>query len=903
MKKDAKKIIVERSYFAGNGKANLRKTLGELFETDNVKEKYVERCAEFLASGEQELNVGALNVVKRGENVQFTLKRWRKAIWLWLLLLLLAGLAVLIPLQLRDRTTTQEDEAHYDMPYYSTGNDRGSGVVDRDREEQEEIDEGDYEDYVSQVPEIVGVVEQRYQIVYRGNGGIGAGATVSVRFSEGHVVLGNVFSRDGFEFVGWSRDGAARVAEFNPGDNISGLTNVSGGVVGLYAIWRRDVTVDFVGATSQSCSYFNNEPGCSITAPGIVRDGWTIVGWHQDADARSATVAAGGALTVTMGATFHPITNRGVSATFNGNGASGSSASESCLIWNAGTNCAVTTPNITRDGWTVHGWGSSPSGQVAQSLAGANLYISSDVTLYAITSIEHVATFNGNGAGVSGTANPSCTRWNEQANCTVNAPGIVRAGWNIHGWHQLANHSSSAGVLAAGSVITLTGNQTFYAITNTTHTATFGANGATAIGATSLSCERWNTAANCTVTAPTITRAGWTIRGWHESAGHNSAVDVRFVGSNISLSNNASFHAITSIIHTATFNANGASLTGTTNPMCMRWNEQASCTVFSPTITRAGWLILGWNTSAGATTASIVTGGPPVTVTLTGNATWYAITVQVLNFPFTGAVQTIELPAGTYHLQVWGAQGGAGSFMSGGNGGFAEGVLEFSGGTLYIVVGGAGTSGDRVAGGFNGGGLSGSSNTQNSNGISRNAGSGGGATHISLGAGLLSSVTARNGILVVAGGGGGGRGDSVACTGFAGVGGGVSGGAGTNVSRVPYRLGGGGGTSVAGGVAGFFSGNTLTVAPQAGGAGVGGAAAAQVGNYITGGGGGGGWFGGGGGWSSPGGGGSAHLSSNIITSHGVTRQVIPGNQSMPNPVGGVMIGNMGNGFARITRVN
>ena len=104
-------------------------------------------------------------------------------------------------------------------------------------------------------------------------------------------------------------------------------------------------------------------------------------------------------------------------------------------------------------------------------------------------------------------------------------------------------------------------------------------------------------------------------------------------------------------------------------------------------------------------------------------------TGDILNYAYTGAVQSVILPKGVYKLEVWGAQGGSyGTTSTGGNGGYSIGIITLTAETvLYIYVGGQGTysttSGSFVAGGFNGGGKAGY----------RYGGSGGGASDIRIG--------------------------------------------------------------------------------------------------------------------------------------------------------------------------
>lgn len=131
---------------------------------------------------------------------------------------------------------------------------------------------------------------------------------------------------------------------------------------------------------------------------------------------------------------------------------------------------------------------------------------------------------------------------------------------------------------------------------------------------------------------------------------------------------------------------------------------------------------------------------------------------DVKTYSYTGSYQEVELPAGQYKLQCWGAQGGSNAAASsysitakaGGKGGYSEGIITLSQKTtVRVYVGGQGSS---SAGGFNGGGSTTGSSSYNSsseNGVSR-MGGGGGATDIRLSDGALLSR------MIVAGGGSGG---------------------------------------------------------------------------------------------------------------------------------------------------
>ncbi|MEO6254198.1 MAG: M36 family metallopeptidase, partial [Ferruginibacter sp.] len=172
----------------------------------------------------------------------------------------------------------------------------------------------------------------------------------------------------------------------------------------------------------------------------------------------------------------------------------------------------------------------------------------------------------------------------------------------------------------------------------------------------------------------------------------------------------------------------------------------------------------------------------------------------VQNFAYTGAVQTWVVPAGVTSVSVkaWGAQGNrnAGSIL-GGLGGYAQGNLAVTPGqTLYINVGGGGTS--TINGGFNGGGASGA----NAGCALAQGGGGGGASDVRVAANTLAARA-----IVGAGGGGAGGNRTAGCGRGTGGGGGAGyygGGGGAGWPGVPP---GGpvptGGTQSAGGAAGI----------------------------------------------------------------------------------------------------
>ena len=269
---------------------------------------------------------------------------------------------------------------------------------------------------------------------------------------------------------------------------------------------------------------------------------------------------------------------------------------------------------------------------------------------------------------------------------------------------------------------------------------------------------------------------------------------------------------------------------------------------------------------------------------------------DIMDFNYTGSVQSKTLKPGTYTIECWGGQGGTYSSYIGGYGGYSKGTITLTEATtVYISVGGAGSSSSTTAG-FNGGGT----------GISSGRG-GGGATDVRIGQNSLYSR-------VIVAGGGGGAGVTSANANPCGCGGGEYGGDGYyNDTTGSYTTGtnrcGGSASQTAGGKT--WSTNTQATFGQGG----------NASGYSCGCGGG-GWYGGGGAYDNDsdsdgrwGGGGSGYVYTSstaknypngclLNSTHYLTNaQTIAGNTSFTSPTGSAETGHTGSGFCRITNLN
>ena len=247
-------------------------------------------------------------------------------------------------------------------------------------------------------------------------------------------------------------------------------------------------------------------------------------------------------------------------------------------------------------------------------------------------------------------------------------------------------------------------------------------------------------------------------------------------------------------------------------------------------------------------------------------------------FEYTGGVQSFSVPcSGTYKLEVWGAQGGNYNAV-GGQGGYSIGYASLNKSeTIYVVVGGAGSTVSSTkaaaAGGYNGGGYGYCYGDSGNYG-----GGGGGATHMAKVTGELkdigynSFVTQKNGLIVAGGGGGNGGWNNYET--YGGAGGGTNGTAGRGLYNGTQYSGASGATSTSGNA--FGVGGNGTDQNQGGG--------------------GGGLYGGRSGANGQAGGGGSGYIGFLLNANSIT-----GNSSLPTHDGtSTMTGNTGNGYAKIT---
>lgn len=406
-------------------------------------------------------------------------------------------------------------------------------------------------------------------------------------------------SKIGYTFKGWSTTNGGAVAYTDGQTLTTNLATTAGEEVSLYAVWADETkpvcTWSAIGTTTTQ----NTTTGtltCTDTGSGVVQ---------KTLSPSNFTITANGEITAVSSPTA--ITN--------------------------GYNYTVTINGLSVGTYTV----SLNSGVISDNAGNTNeAAASSSATVNGRT---YTATFTKNG-GVStlSKTTDSCTTTGSNLTCDITVPTVtLESNYNLIGWNTSSSATTS---IASDNKVTLSDDTTYYTISKknaVTLTANWNANGANLSSGTQSTCtiaEVYNTEAqkdSCSITAPTITRSGFTIVGFNDSkdattASFGSGATVYLSSSGgtnsegiTTYASGKTWYAITNKKITITWDSNGETV-GATQTTCVIQNSATSCNITTPTIEeRDGRVILGWYTTSGTKFAD-----PGVSKSVSENATYIA---------------------------------------------------------------------------------------------------------------------------------------------------------------------------------------------------------------------------------------------------------------------------------------
>lgn len=421
--------------------------------------------------------------------------------------------------------------------------------------------------------------------------------------------------KEGYHFKGWATSLGDSTIVYQDGETVRNLATEGGTIINLYAVWQDDII-----------------PVCHFENEGSIE----------------------------TGATKELI----LTCTDQGSGLS----SQNLTVDNFQTSngygsvMSVSTPERITNGYkyivTVKGISSGGEGQTsgsfttmlkAQSIKdnadNKNQQTeSSNITVNGITFTAH---FINQGIGITSgddfESTKSCTTTGSDTSCAIVFPDIhvlenyTVVGWNTNQNATAASHTSGSNSLSHDNT-NENNTQTYYSITyknSITYSVDWNANGAGLSQTTSASSctidrvynetEETRQPTSCTVTAPTITRVGYDIIGYHTDK--DATESILSSGAVLELDHNeGTYYAITKKDINITWTKdNDETIIGATRSSCSIYNKQENCDVNIPSIAHDTRIIEGWYDLSG-NKFSDNPGSQTITKQVSASATYIAKT-------------------------------------------------------------------------------------------------------------------------------------------------------------------------------------------------------------------------------------------------------------------------------------
>ena len=494
------------------------------------------------------------------------------------------------------------------------------------------------------------------KITYNKNDGTATPEETSYYVEKGKsfTLKANTFTRDGMTFAGWSKSKSSKKKEY--ADKAEIWSFYADSDMTLYALWHDDAHYvityysNFEGSTynykEQTLAKSESGATGNLLKNTFERTGYVFYGWYTSSSLPKTYGTVSNfytdesKITLTEDADLYACwledkSSEAVKLTFNKNDGTATPEGTSQYVkygsepgysyWGGKpTNYNKLKSNtFIRENYEFLGWSnSSYATSATYTDAQTDVYFTANTTLYAVWQYKGpvVITFGGNG-GKDSDGNTTATQTITANTYTeLKANTFAKENYGFAGWAKTStatyrDYSDKQSVNFSEPTVTL------YAVWKPNPVITFNGNGGTTSGGETTATQSIPYGVSTALNENPFTKAGSTFLGWNKYASGTYA-QYSDKGS-ISIYEDTTLYAIWKDDIVLTFNANGG--VGSDITKNVAYDTASSSykfTVPENTFTRAGYVFMGWGTSASSTSASYKAGE---TASVSENKTLYAI--------------------------------------------------------------------------------------------------------------------------------------------------------------------------------------------------------------------------------------------------------------------------------------
>ena len=474
-----------------------------------------------------------------------------------------------------------------------------------------------------------------------------------VKKGETFTLRANTFTRDGMSFAGWSKSKSSKKKEY--ADKAEIWSFYADSDMTLYALWHDDAHYvityysNFEGSTydykEQTLEKSESGATGNLLKNTFERTGYVFYGWYTSSSLPKTYGTVSNfytdesKITLTEDKDLYACwledkSSEAVKLTFNKNDGTATPEETTQYVkygsrpsysysW-SDTNYNKLKPNtFTRENYEFLGWStSSYATSATYTDAQTDVYFTANTTLYAVWQYKGpvVITFDGNG-GKDSDGNTTATQTITANTYTeLKANTFAKENYGFAGWAKTSDatygyYNDKESVKFSETAVTL------YAVWKPNPVITFNGNGGTTSGGETTATQSIPYGVSTALNENPFTKAGSTFLGWNKYASGTYA-QYSDKGS-ISIYEDTTLYAIWKDDIVLTFNANGG--IGSDFTKNVAYDTASSSYKFivpENTFTRAGYVFMGWGTSASSTYVSYKAGE---SASAQENKTLYAI--------------------------------------------------------------------------------------------------------------------------------------------------------------------------------------------------------------------------------------------------------------------------------------